>query len=112
MVESQAELEAFFNPTEFGDTAVFRWAEEEREVAGLFDDPAVTLSPGGLPTSRTSPVMTQVADFTSLQPRFICPSHLATGIPRRADVTIAGRDFSIADRRSEGGLQHFFLHEL
>lgn len=112
MVESQAELEAFFNPTEFGDTAVFRWAEEEREVTGLFDDPALTLSPGGLPTSRNSPVMSQVVDLTSVQPRFICPSHAAIGIPKSADITVNGRDFSIADRRSEGGLQHFFLHEL
>ena len=111
MVESQAELEAFFNPTEFGDTAVFRWAEDEREVAGIFDDPALTVSPGGLPTSRSSPVMLQVADVTTVQPRFICPTHLAAGIPKSADITINGRDFSIADRRSEGGLQHFFLHE-
>lgn len=111
-VESQQELEAFFNIAEFGDEAAFSWDGETRTVAGLFDDPAVTLSPGGLPTARNSPIMAQVADVTSVQPRFICPSHLAAGIPKRADVTIAGREFSIADRRSEGGLQHFFLHEI
>lgn len=109
-VESPDELEAFFDVEEFGVVAMFTWDDQQRTVAGLFDDPAITIAPVGLPTSRESSVMSGVGDMTSVQPRFICPTHKVAGIPKRASLSIDGQDYTVSDRRAEGGLTHYFLH--
>lgn len=109
-VESPQELEGFFDVEEFGVVALFAWDDQQREVAGLFDDPAISIAPGGLPTSNESSVMSGVTDITSVQPRFICPTHKVAGIPKRASLAIDGQDYTVSDRKSEGGLTHYFLH--
>lgn len=109
-VESTDELEGFFDPEEFGDVSLFSWDDNQREVAGLFDDPAIGLTPTGIATGGQSSVTDGQLDITDRQPRFICPTHRVDDIPRKAIFSIDGADYTIANRKREGGLTHFYLH--
>lgn len=112
MLDMAADMAVFFSPDEFGVTATCRLhGGAVVTVAGIYDEPATTISPGAMVSSSRSPVSLAVADVTIGAPFFLAPTaQLLPVLPELDTITIDGRDYIVTDKREDGGLTRLLLH--
>ncbi len=98
-VESDSDLDAFFDPSDFGTLAVLTLANgATREAYGIFESPVA---------SRT---LTQHMDATTPAPTFACKTSAFAGAAEGLPVTIGGKAYTIRAILEEGtGVSSFNL---
>lgn len=117
-VESDAELMAFFSPTEFGEEAIIRTAAGDFPVTGHPDVMSDTAKPGGLQNTSRSPFMTGAAEFTVQEFQFLTAASLVLQAQTSLDDTLVietgnlAGEYRIKDINQDGDICRLLLNQI